>query len=233
MEVALAHALVRQASDGAVGPTLRVYRPAAPVVAFGRRDTLLPGFADALAACRAAGFTPVVRAPGGRAVAYTEDSLVLDHVVPDPTVPHGLEKRFQQYGEAYAAALRGLGVDARVGEVPGEYCPGAHSVNARGQVKLVGTAQRIVRRAWLFSAVVVLDGGDRLRPVLREVYTALGQPFDETSVGSLREEGGEARSEVVLDALLSGYRVLEPLEPGSLGAATRSLAAELVRDHRV
>jgi hypothetical protein len=49
-------------------------------------------------------------------------------------------------------------VDARVDEVPGECCPGAESVNARGQVKLVGTAQRLVRDAWMFSAVVILDG---------------------------------------------------------------------------
>lgn len=233
MEVAIAHALVRRASLGQVGPTLRVYRPTAPVVAFGRRDTLLPGFAEAVAACRAAGFTPVVRAPGGRAVAYTEDSLVLDHVVPDPRVPQGLERRFRQYGEAYAAALRGLGVDARVGEVPGEYCPGAHSVNARGVVKLVGTAQRIVRGAWLFSAVVVLDGGDVLRPVLREVYRALGQPFDEACVGSVRDEAGELCPEVVTEALLAGYTALEPLEPAKLDDATRELAAELVPDHRV
>ena len=34
--------------------------------------------------------------------------------------------------DGIASALRGLGVDAHVGAVPGEYCPGDHSVNARG-----------------------------------------------------------------------------------------------------
>jgi len=40
-----------------------------------------------------------------------------------------------------AAAFRRLGVDARVGEVSGEYCPGAHSVNARGATKLISGAE--------------------------------------------------------------------------------------------
>lgn len=208
------------------------------MVAFGRRDTLLPGFAEAADVARGAGFVPVVRAPGGRAVAYTDAALVLDHVVPDPVVPLGLETRFRAFGEMYAAALRDLGVDARVGEVPGEYCPGAHSVNARGVVKLVGTAQRVVRGAWLFSAVVVVDDASVIRPLLTEVYARLGQPFDAGSVGAVRNEArsldvGRVDVERVEAALLAAYRRTEVLEPVELDSETLALAEALAADHRV
>ena len=205
LEMAVAHAMMRRASRGESGPMVRVYRPRAAAVAFGRRDMRLPGLADAVSAVRRAGFSACVRAPGGRAVAYTHDALVVDHVSPDPQWPSGLESRFVELGDLWAGMLTGLGVDARVGEVPGEYCPGSYSVNARGAVKLVGTAQRMVRGAWLFSAVLVIDGSAVLRPLLREVYRTLGLPFEDTSVGSLVEEVPGLSFDDVESAVLRTY----------------------------
>ena len=147
--------------------TLRIYRPSAATVAFGRIDTLRPGYADAVAAASAGGFEPVVRAVGGRAVAYDPTCLVLDHLAPEPDRTLSTSRRFDAFGRLHADALHALGVDARVGEVPEEYCPGPFSVNARGLVKLVGTAQRVVRGGWQFSAVVIVDGAARLRVISR------------------------------------------------------------------
>jgi octanoyl-[GcvH]:protein N-octanoyltransferase len=225
LEVALAQAMLRRVSRGEARPTLRVYRPAAAVVAFGRRDLRLPGMPAAVAAARAAGFEPVVRAPGGRAVAYTEQALVVDHVSPDPTWPSGMERRFVELGGLWTEVLRSLGVDARVGEVPGEYCPGSHSVNARGRVKLVGTAQRMVRGAWLFSAVLVFDGATVLRPLLREVYGALDLPFDDASVGSLADELPGLSLDRVEAALLAAY-------DARFGLAGTELSPDLLDDAR-
>ena len=59
----------------------------------------------------------------------------------------GTRERFERLGGVIVRALRGLGVDARVGEVEGEYCPGAWSVNARGQIKLAGIGQRMIAGA--------------------------------------------------------------------------------------
>ena len=165
-ELAVAGALVKQVSRNELSDTLRVSRPSGPVVVFGRRDTRHPGWPDAVRRTQEAGFTPLVRAVGGRAVAYTEAALVVDAVVHKSDSTVGLEERFRVFGELYADALRGLGVDARVGTVPDEYCPGAQSVNARGAVKLVGTAQRVVRDAWLFSALVIVADEQVLGPVL-------------------------------------------------------------------
>jgi octanoyl-[GcvH]:protein N-octanoyltransferase len=232
MEMAVAHAVLRQASRGEIDAALRVHPARGNVVAFGRRDTNRPRFVDAVAACRSAGFAPVVRAAGGRAVAHTSEALVIDHVSHDPLSPGGMEERFVEYGELFAAVFREMGIDARVGEVPGEYCPGAHSINARGTVKLVGTAQRMVRNAWLFSAVVVVDGAAQLRPLLGRVYDALELPFEPASVGAVRDEVDITLDEVhraVLDAYSSRFA----LEPGHLDDAVLAEARSMVGDHRV
>jgi lipoate-protein ligase A len=232
VELALAHALVRRASDGELAEVLRVYQPAAPVVVFGRRDTRLPGFGAAARAAGDAGFEPLVRATGGRAVAYTSEALVVDHVRHEQQPTAGHDRRFADYGELLAATFRTLGIDARMGAVPGEYCPGAYSVNARGTVKLVGTAQRVVRDAWLFSSLVVVGDEDRLKPVLAEVYGHLGLPFDVSSVGSLSAEQPLLTVADVEDAVLTAYAT-SPWLSEELAPETRARAAALVDQHRI
>ena len=104
----------------------------------------------------------------------------------DPVV--GTHDRFRDEGERLAGALRSLGVDARVGEVPGEYCPGAYWVNARGRVKLIGTAQRLVRGGALLGASIVVGDGAGVRAVLDDVYAALEFDWDATTAGAIDEE---------------------------------------------
>jgi lipoate-protein ligase A len=171
----------------------------------------------------------LVRAVGGRPVAYTTQALVIDHVKHEPLAPDGLETRFQYYGTLYADILRELGIDARVGAVPGEYCPGAHSVNARGVVKLVGTGQRVVRNAWLFSTLLVLGDDDVLRGLLADIYRHLELPFDAVSVGSLAGETSGLDFAAVERRIVAAYA---PTEPATLDAATLALATSLVDDHR-
>lgn len=187
-EMALAHALLRRAGEGEVDEALRIRRPSRPTVVFGRRDTRLPDFAGAVRAAAVAGFDTAVRVAGGRVVAYTENALVVDVVKHEPGAVAGMDDRFTSFGDAMVEALRAIGVQSRLGAVQGEYCPGAHSVNARGAVKLVGTAQRILKDAWLFSSVVVVDDAARLQQVLTEVHRHLDLPFDPDSVGTVRDE---------------------------------------------
>jgi lipoate-protein ligase A len=179
--------LLRAVAGGARGPVLRLDRPA-PTVAFGRLDKLRPGYADALEAARAHGFAVLEREPGGRAAAYGPGCLVVEAYGAGADAMTGMHERFQAGAAAFAAALESLGVDARVGEVPGAYCPGEFSVNARGAVKLVGTAQRVMRGAWLLAAVVVVDDAASLRAVLTDVYRALAVPWDPATVGAVAEE---------------------------------------------
>ena len=223
LEVAVSHALVEQISAGALGPVLRIYRPA-PTLAFGRLDRLRPGFAAAIAAAREHGFEPVVRAPGGHAVAYHDGCLVVDEIIPERDPISGMQERFARSGERLAEALRAVGVDARVGRVPGEFCPGDFTVSAGG-VKLVGTAQRVIRHGSLLAASVAVSGGDALRAVLTDVYDALELDWDPATAGAIETVGLEA----VADAVAAAYEW--DLTPASLDPSTLALAARLETQH--
>jgi lipoate-protein ligase A len=232
--------------QGADDELLRLTRPAA-TLSFSRLDTLAPGFTEAAARARAHGFTPVVRGRGGRAAAYHEGCLLLDHVGVDVDARMRITARFERTSAILLRALAELGVDASVGALPGEYCPGEHSLNAVAvtpavdpagdtagdgasrRVKVVGTAQRVVRSAWLMSAVVVVDGADALRDVMADVYEALGLDWNPATVGSLAQTvPGTLTTADVHAALLDSYGVAEPDDevgwtPALLDAA-RSLA---------
>ena len=218
--------LLARARSGGLGPTLRLYRPA-PTVAFGQRDTRLPGFEDAARACRENGFEPLVRRAGGRAAAYHQGTLVVDHIEPDADAVAGSKARFGYFGELFAAALRSVGVQAAVGEIPGEYCPGEFSVHGTDpkdssrRVKLVGTAQRVVSGGWLFSSVIVVENSAPIRKVLTDTYAALGLDWDPATAGAADDLVPGLDVAAVEQALLetyAGHAALEPASFSSLGA---------------
>ncbi|ADB33119.1 hypothetical protein Kfla_4070 [Kribbella flavida DSM 17836] len=231
MELAVGNALVRRASRGEVTDAIRIYRPAEAVLVFGRRDARHSGFPAAVQAGRDAGFQPLIRAVGGRPVAYTSEAIVIDHVRHDLRATEDHQRRFASFGIQYADALRALGVDARVGEVPGEYCPGAQSINARGAVKLVGTAQRVVQHGWLFSTLTVTGDDDRIRTLLTQVYAHLELPLDPATVGSLTTERPDLTAATVEQHF---HAVFAPdIAPSALDQPTLDLAASYAPDHRI
>src|SRR5687768_9033333 len=143
LDTAVSRALMLRVSSGEVPEALRLSRPGA-IVAFGKRDVVSPGYRQAVDAARKGGFEAVERLAGGRAAVFHEGTIALAHAVPDPDPRSHVDQRFEATAGLLATALGRLGVEARVGEVPGEYCPGAHSVNARGERKLIGVGQRLV-----------------------------------------------------------------------------------------
>ncbi|HEV2874764.1 MAG TPA: hypothetical protein VGW14_06410 [Thermoleophilaceae bacterium] len=250
LDAAVSRAVMHRVAQGALPETLRLARPAA-VVAFAKRDALSPGYARALAATRARGFGAILRLAGGRAAVFHEGTLELAHAVPDPDPKPGIHARFEATATLIARALRELGVDGRVGEVPGEYCPGRWSVNAAGLRKLAGTGQRVVAGASHTGAVIVVDGADRVRDVLEPVYAALELDWDPRTAGAVADELGAERSasggalapgrrpasdellwNAVRDALLAEYARRFELVPGELDAETLALARRLAAEHR-
>jgi lipoate-protein ligase A len=132
--------------------------------------------------------------------------------------------------DVITGALRGLGVDARVGEVPGEYCPGAYSVNARGAAKLAGIGQRMIRGGAHLGGVVVASGGREIADVLRPVYRALELDWDPATAGSVTDElGREVTPDEVEEAVIAELEkryelVSSELDEETLRAAARRLS---------
>jgi lipoate-protein ligase A len=230
-DAAVSRATMRLVAAGELPETLRLARPAA-VVAFAKRDVLAPGFPEAVAAARGAGFGSVVRLAGGRAAVFHPGTLEIAHAVPDPDPRRSIHTRFEATAELIAQALRGLGVDARVGEVPGEYCPGRWSVNAGGRRKLAGIGQRVISGGAHVGTVLVVDDADAVRRVLEPVYAALELDWDPATVGAVAEETPGASWEVVRDALLARYAERFRLVQDSLDPATLDLARTLAAEHR-
>ena len=206
---------MRRVAAGELPETLRLARPAR-VVAFAKRDALSDGYAEAVAAARAAGFGSVLRLAGGRAAVFHEGTLELAHAVPDPDPRPGIHDRFEATAELVAQALTRLGVDARVGEVPGEYCPGRWSVNAGGARKLAGIGQRVISGGAHVGTVIVVDDAAAVRGVLEPVYAALGLDWDPATVGAVERPWADVR-DAVLAEYAERYQLAEDvLDPETL-----------------
>ena len=230
LDIAVSHALLTRVARGELGPTVRLYRPA-PTLAFGRLDALRPGFAEAGDAARDAGFQPIVRLAGGHAAAYHEQSLIYEEIVPERDVTAGLHDRFRDAADLLAGALAGLGVETQVGEIAGEYCPGAYTVSAAGRVKLVGSAQRAVRGGALLSAFILVGGGDRLRGVLFDVYRALEIAWRPATAGALDDVAPGVTPEAVEEAVLAARGEDVELTDATVDPATLDLARALEERH--
>ncbi|MET0468904.1 MAG: hypothetical protein ABWZ87_09190 [Aeromicrobium sp.] len=186
---------------------VHVYAAHGPTVAFSSRDLRSPGILRATRIARDAGFAAVVRAPGGRMVAYDGGAVVIDHLTRSSDLRQAGPAMFAHHAEHHAAVLRGLGdIDARVGEVEGEYCPGEFSVNVGGRAKIIGSAQRITGTAALFSTVVQVDVSDAVRGVLVAVSAALGYALRESSIAGLTDHAPGLTAERVATAFASDYR---------------------------
>lgn len=186
VDTGVSHALLQAVAAGDQPPTFRLHRTRR-IVAFGRQDRAAPGYAAAVERAAAAGYLPVERLAGGRAAVFHEGTLAFSWATPSVEPRSEIVARFVDVSTMLATALGELGLDARVGEVPGEYCPGAYSVNIGGMVKVVGIGQRLVRGAAHVGGVIVVDGGRRIADVLVPVYAALDIEWDPETAGDLSD----------------------------------------------
>ena len=230
LDTAVSRALLRRISRAEEPETLRLYTPA-DVVAFGPQDTRASGYGRATAAARGAGFEAIERLAGGRAAVFHSGTIAFSWTMPDAVPREDVMARFDETADIMMRALRRLGIDARVGEVSGEYCPGQHSVNARGKRKLMGVGQRLIRGAAHVGGVVVVSGGERIRDVLLPVYAALGVEWRPETVGSVEDELGGADYEAVAQAILDEFGARYALREGAISACAIRAAEELEGEH--
>jgi len=230
LDTAVSRALLERVATGELPETLRLARPG-PIVAFGKLDVVGPGYGEAVRAARAGGFGAVERLAGGRAAVFHEGTVAFSHAIPDPDPRAGVRPRFDQIADRVARALQALGVEARVGEVPGEYCPGSHSVSAGGRTKLMGVGQRLISGGAHVGGVIVVEGADRVRDILVPVYRALGLDWDPGATGAVAEEVPGVTMQAMIGALREAFASEYELEEAELDEKTLERARALAPEH--
>lgn len=230
LDTAVSRALLERVAAGEVPETLRLARPGR-MVAFGKQDAIAAGYGTAAAAARDRGFEAVLRLAGGRAAVFHEHTLELAHALPGEDLRSGVHDRFREAADRIAAALRDLGVDARVGGVPGEYCPGGYSVNVRAEAKLAGVGQRLIRGGAHVGAVVVASHAGLVRDALVPVYEALGLDWDPATSGSVADEVPNVGLDEVTRAIRAAYASDYELVAAELDSDTLALARRLAPEH--
>ena len=217
--MALDQALLEAHAEGLVPPTLRVYGWRPPAVSLGKFQRL--AFTVDLAACRALGLDVVRRPTGGRAILHTPEEVTFSLVVSAARLgTTGVMDSYRRLARGIAAALRLLGLDARLVErAPASLSgsaapdsmlhprpdPACFAVKARcdlvvGNAKLVGSAQ-VQRKGFILqqnSLPLRLRVEDWAQVFLRAAHPP-------EAVGLWQAAGREVPSHEVAAALRRGF----------------------------
>lgn len=201
-------------------------------MAFGKQDVASDGYKQAAVEARQRGFAAIERLAGGRAAVFHPGTIAFSWTVPEIEARAEITLRFKEVAEIVAETLDHLGVEAYIGEVPGEYCPGAYSVNARHTRKIMGVGQRIIQGAAHVGGVVVVNDSASIRDVLVPVNKALELEWDPATVGSIEDELGAPRDlEKVADTLIESFADRFTLREGLLDDQTLAEAETLAPAH--
>lgn len=231
LDTAVSSAILQRVASGDEPPTLRLWSPQRSV-AFGRQDRVRPGYPAAVKSVAALGFAPVERLAGGRAAVFHEGTIAFSWAMPESRVRETIGDRFRTMAGLVVDALASLGCDARIGEVPGEYCPGEWSVNLGGSHKVMGVGQRLIRGAAHIGGVVVVNDPESVNRPLIPTYRLLDYEWRPEATGSvdLAVPGIDVSrvTAAMLDAFTAGGFATEH---GVLDDECLALAARLAPDH--
>jgi octanoyl-[GcvH]:protein N-octanoyltransferase len=230
--------IFEQVAAGVRPPTVSI-TPSTRHVGVTRRDTLRPGFVDAVRVSREEGYPVLIRSSGGGATAAHRGTFGFSLIRPatDRESRRTVRDRYDEAAALVLGAFSRLGVRAvAVGEVRDEFCPGDHSIRVgswEDGAKLAGIAQRVTRRAASVGGIVLVEGEGELARVLERVYAAMRLPFRLGSVGSLYRAGCGAGVEEVIDAFAAEVAlrygaVHVPLDGRTLALARGSGGVHLV-----
>lgn len=231
LDTAVSAAVLHRVASGSDPATLRVWTPERSV-AFGRQDRARPGYRTAVSAVAGLGFAPVERLAGGRAAVFHEGTIAFSWALPESHGPETITSRFAAIAGIVVRALSSLGLDARIGEVPGEYCPGEWSVNLGGTRKVMGVGQRLVRGGAHVGGVIVVSGSQWVNLPLIPAYRALAYEWRPEATGAIDEALPGIDIAVVRDAFLAAFGAAgEDIVPGRLDATCLEQAAALASEH--
>jgi octanoyl-[GcvH]:protein N-octanoyltransferase len=210
-----------------------LWRPLSPALSVGRLDVRHPRVDEVLALARAAAVTPVRRLAGGHAATLDAGCLCLGWAQPHPRLEES-GARYELIAEAIVDALDALGVAGSLGESPGEWCPGAWSVQgATG--KLAGLAQRVISQGAWCEALIVIHAPPGLRVLARQVHATLGLEWSDSAQGEIASLLADAADPhaALTDALTQSLaQRFGAITRRPLPADVHDEACELVSGHR-
>lgn len=199
----------------------------------GRLDVRHPRIGEVLALARAAAVTPVRRLAGGHAATLDSGCLCLGWAQPHPRLEES-GARYEMIAEAIVDALGVLGIEGSLGESPGEWCPGAWSVQGRSG-KLAGLAQRVISGAAWCEALIVIHAAPELRVLARRVHGVLDLQWSDSAQGEIASSfSGATDPHAALTAALAealGHR-FGPVTRRPLPDDVRDEALTLATQHR-
>jgi octanoyl-[GcvH]:protein N-octanoyltransferase len=223
--------MLRRVAAGAIPESLRLYQPE-NILLFSSLDARRPGFERAVELAEEAGFASAIRLAGGHAAAFLEESMAFAWAIHDPDARTRIRPRFERLADLIVSALQRLGLDARVGEVPGEYCPGEYSVNIAGRVKVMGVGQRVIRGGAHVGGVLTVGQSELLRAALIPVYQALELDFRPETAGGIADFDPSLDVEDVIDSIRSVFEMRgAAFDDMSLEDSTLEAAEDLVPMH--
>lgn len=217
LDTSISRVILDKVSQESMPETLRLYTPP-EVVAFGPLDTISRGYRASIIEAQNKGFGAIRRLAGGRAAVFHRGTIAFSWTIPDAEPRSNIESRFNDASVILLNAFRRLGIEARIGEVPGEYCPGRFSINAKGKKKIMGVGQRIVSKAAHLGGVIVLADSNRIREVLTPVYAALELNWDPNTVGSIEDELGSTTYDEAHSVITEAFATFYNLKPTVLAS---------------
>ena len=228
LDTAVSRAILQRVNSGELPAILQIGMPHR-VVAFGKHDSLTPGFARAVAIAQNRGFDVTVRIAGGRAVVFHPGTVRFAWTVPEERPAETMHARFQTLASAVVAALARFDVGAEIGALPDEYCAGSYSVHLAGGGKVMGVGQRLARNAAQVGGMIVVNDAASINVVLEPIYRELDIAFDPNMTGAI----SDVRS---LDTRSVAHALADRLAPETqiadrIDAETQALAATLRPNH--
>ncbi len=226
-DTAISHAMLRRVAAGVIDESLRIYVPER-ILLFSSLDARRPGYGRALEMAEEAGFPAVIRLAGGRAAAFLDESIAFAWATRDPDAALHIRPRFERLANWIVASLKRLGLDARIGSLPGEYCPGEYSVNIEGRVKIMGVGQRVIRGGAHVGGVLTIGQSELLRRTLTPIYRALDVEFRPETAGGIADFDETLGCNEVMGAMLevlreSGYDLENARFDASIGVEAKRL----------
>jgi octanoyl-[GcvH]:protein N-octanoyltransferase len=186
---------------------LRIRRPR-PTAAFSPQDTAHANYERTKDVVSARGFVPVERGTGGRLTVFDEGALGITLIAPHADTHAHMMARYEMFSGAIANGLNQLGIDAHIGELPNEYCPGKFSINHGKRVKLVGVAQRMNKRAYQMGAVISVRRSDAACATIADAYGVMSLPFDAQTYGGITDFVPGVSIDKVAATMLSAVRAI-------------------------